>query len=237
MSYSVSMAFTEVANEEEVLKFFNKFRAVIKANLKDIISENEYYIPSIRYTYQKEDRRLMSTFDEYWLCNALTYKFIYLKDKNILACVTDEHDFLKSLFTNFTYFQDSTDQDYPYETWNGIKYFEEIRDKIKAIPCNAEGIEELHKIRSENNLHVWSDYKEEWQKEKEFEYYKRETIYSLILSLFEKKVFNGNEDDSYNISVLYDWGSDAEYFGLFDREVEKMRENNKVNPLDFSVKV
>lgn len=237
MSYSVSMAFTEVADEEEVLKFFNKFRDGIKANLKDIISENEYYIPSIRYTYQKEDRYLMSTFDEYWLCNALTYKFIYLKDKNILACVTNEHDFLKSLFTNFTYFQNSTDQDYPYETWNGIKYFEEIRDKIKTIPHNAEGIDELCKIRAENNLHIWSDYKEEWQKEKEFEYYKRETIYSIIFSLFEKKVFNGTEDDSYYISVLNNWTSDTKCFALFDREVEKMREKHKANSLDFSMKV
>lgn len=220
MSYRVELSFAEVKDSEDVLSFIAKFTKAAKEGAMDIIRDNVAYIPSLRYPLEGK-RNLHYLFNEYWLLNLFTFKFIYLKEYGVLACVTPSYIPFKKLFTNYTYFQNSTDQDYPYATWDGIKYFEKIRDEVKAIPFTEKGAVQLYKYRKERGIRNYHS-EEEFKKfdQKEFEYYKKETIYSAIFDPIEHKVFRDNED-VIKVAVLATY-EDYSILGDFEDYVNRV---------------
>lgn len=196
MSYSIDLAFREVKEGEDSLFIIQQIKNRIIENIDYLIKDNITYSPYIRDSLEWEDldvRELSSkTID--WLERMLMYKFIYFPERHLIACVTTKEPFLEDLFENFTFFQNSCDQDYNYDTWKGIKQFEEVVDKVQPIPYTEEGKQQLIELlRSHHPYWNSSDLEECCKNLESFEYWKRSAVYSIIFDPLEEVVFGTDQ--------------------------------------------
>lgn len=133
MSYYFEMSFKEI-KKEDILDYCISLSEYYKKHAENIIEENKYYIPSIRRNFLETDKYIYAsspwqTADRYWLHKLFDVIYIYWPEKEILGIVGS----IPKEFDNLTTiaFQNSCDQDYDFETWKGISYFEDIVEKYK----------------------------------------------------------------------------------------------------------
>lgn len=79
------------------------------------------------------------------------------------------------------YFQNSCDQDYEFEEWKGIKWFEECAEKWKVA-----SLEEVNRAHTET-------YQSSIDEEDDLEYYRRWSCYNEIWKRFEYTLFNDSQ--------------------------------------------
>lgn len=209
MSYSIDLAFKEVKDGDEVFQIIQKVKKIVLEHSEEIIKNNVAFSPfGARYRYKEgiTENELIDKTEE-WLQRLFTYKFIYFPERGLLACVATEKEFLGEVFTNFTFFQNSCDQDYEYETWKGIKQFEEISDKIVKIPFTEEGKKELKKLvlGYKPCYDTEEELDERYKNQKNFEYGKRSLVYKMIFDPIEDTVFGDGENVLY-VKCLTRWG-------------------------------
>ena len=165
-------------------------------------------MPSARYEHLYKDTRpaVRNDADEAWAKGVFTFRFFYLADHNLVGVFGIPND-VQQVFDATIYFQNSCDQDYKFETWNGVHVFEQIAEKWK----NA------------TNEEVQSKYTEEddgsWDEEIPFDYdyFRRKYAYDEIWDMCEEYLFNEE-------SVVY-----VSMFGYYDfhplmKFVKKCRE-------------
>ena len=130
MSYSATVSFKKL-RPEEIQPFLTKLKKTIISSLDIIARQNYTYSPcfdiSKELSYTQEVRQKM----EAWAAKVFRYRFYFEINGSMLGvfglpdCVTD-------LFDATIYFQDSCDQNYAFDTWNGIPEFEEVARKWQS---------------------------------------------------------------------------------------------------------
>ena len=125
MSYSFTMSFCEVKNKTEA---FDKALAYIKQyqthkGMSALINNRTFPLLTTQAARNNSfayDQALYVTF---------TFRFVYFPKHKILGLVGEFDDFSATS----VYFQNSTDQDYDYEEWNGISLFEKLAKEVKQF--------------------------------------------------------------------------------------------------------
>ena len=132
MSYYFDMGFKDI-KKEEILDFIEEITNDFQENAKEIIKKNITYAPSQMHgdVDDREDYNIAwKKADENWLYSLFEIRFVYWEEYGLIGV----HGCLpKSVEDKLTdiYFQNGTDQDYPYNTWDGVSYFEKVRDEIR----------------------------------------------------------------------------------------------------------
>lgn len=191
MSYSCLISFKKL-KPEEVFPFLQEFKKKYVDNIEQIVREEFVWSPLFKTSplYEKIDpdawdERTFNLKDkvETWLSDKLLkFRWFYFADKNILGVYGVDKS-CQNIFDNTTYFQNSTDQDYEYEIWDGIDIFEKLRDNWKDMS-------------KEDILKLYPDVTD-------FDYFRKTKIYEVIWKMFEDTLEDDN--NALYLSMLGYW--------------------------------
>lgn len=127
MSYGCTLSFKKLA-PHEIQPFFTAFKKEIIDHLDDIAEANYTFSPCFNNSmpFEKiEFKGEMKKEMEAWAAKSLRYQF-YFEANGTLLCVFGVPDCTRNLFDATIYFQDSCNQNYDFDRWNGVPEFEEI---------------------------------------------------------------------------------------------------------------
>lgn len=152
MSYYLNLTFIENVEENQLLKIAAEIHKKAKDPeiMKKIIGDNFHLLDSI------SRGRAPKFQDRYWVTVWLSTKFIYWPDYKLLAYLGNNVKIPNS--TNVS-FQNSSDTNYEYSTWNGIKIFEEIAEKYKNM--KVELLPEFYSYFEDNTIEE-QEYARRW---------------------------------------------------------------------------
>lgn len=146
MSYSINLffntkpCFTKEEAFEKALLFTEKL--IQPENALKLIEDNLLYFPSEKENLNMETKK-PTIGDRYFLDLLFSPQFIYWTKHHMFAVIGD-YAFLKSEYIN-ALFQDSCDQDYEYEEWNGLPFTSLIK-AIKNGEMDDQVIEKYSEI-------------------------------------------------------------------------------------------
>ena len=187
MSYSATICFKTV-REGEIYDFLKQIKDACKEKLEEIAKDEFIYMPSIKndYMVKNDSDWVKEQLDRAWMRNAVfSYRFFYIPEHSLLG-VLSVPSAINDIFDLTCYFQNSCDQDYDFEDWNGIPYFEFIAEKWK----NATD-EEVYKT---------FEYPEEHEEPIDYDYYRRSNAYEEIWGMCEKYLYH--EEDVVYVSMF-----------------------------------
>ena len=207
MSYNFEMSFKEI-EKENVLDFIMYLTKELLENSYEIMNSNLYYFPTSRvakdcipynnyiFEYKENDRN--------WLYKLFTVRLLYWRDKNLIGIQGELPKKTKEKLKTIC-FQNSSDQDYDYDTWSGINYFENIVNEVK--------------LYNENDVKILTDFEFDDFNDDAVEYCKKSLIYEKIYNdleldewLYRADEHNGNFDlFSVNPIVSYDQSVQLSY--------------------------
>ena len=192
MSYSCKISFKQL-EPKDIYNFLKMFKTNILNNLQEISTHEAIYSPMCRQynsSYTKLNREQKKICQD-WAKNVFTYRWFYLSDYNILG-VYGVPNCMDKNFDNNTWFQNSCDQDYEFETWNGITLFEQIANKwSNCTPNFVLGDTDMYTLQ-------------ELQDEETFEYAIKSCCYTQIWSLLEDTLYNDKESVYLSLFNYYD---------------------------------
>lgn len=190
MSYRAEISFKQIA-PENVFAFLKEFKDWVKHYTYEIAEDNFMYCPTVRYLH-KDYVDLYDYSRDWciqWALNVFSYRYIYLPDVELL-CVYGVPTIVQDLLDDTIYFQNSTDQDYNFSTWDKIDLFKEVARKWQAF--TDEEVRERLTLDESDDL----------------QYHRRSACYNEIWNNYlEQSLYN--ED-----SVVY-----VRLFGYYDVEV------------------
>ena len=184
MSYSAEICFKTVSGQE-LYAFLKQIKDACKEKFEDIAKDEFIYMPSVKndHLLKNDSEWAKEQIDRGWMRNsAFSYRFFYIHEHNLLG-VFSVPSAINNIFDLTCYFQNSCDQDYPFEDWNGIPVFEEIANKWKNA-TDSEVKEYYHKRWGE----VWDE-----KENSDLDYYRRSFAYDQIWSFCEKYLYNEEE--------------------------------------------
>lgn len=148
MSYGFSMGFAQAKNFSEAMSLAHEY-VDERMKLMRIVQElerNVYFAPTVRagYTYDQNTaggepnwqlKYLAETADRYWIKSLFSYRFLYWEEQQLLGIVMMEENDASDKWPLYVYFQNSSDQDYPYADWEAgnIPFFTDAVSKAKAL--------------------------------------------------------------------------------------------------------
>lgn len=169
MSYRAEISFKQIA-PENVFAFLKEFKDWVKRYTYEIAEDNFMYCPTVRYLH-KDYVDLYDYSRDWcmqWALNVFSYRYIYLPDVELL-CVYGVPTIVQDLFDDTIYFQNSTDQDYDFSTWDKIDLFKEVARKWQAF--TDEGVREWLTLDESDDLQyhrrsacyneIWNNYLEQ----------------------------------------------------------------------------
>ena len=132
MSYSCQISFKQIKGDD-IFDFFKKLKNEASQHLENIAEDNYVFSPLFKDIYSLNenftiDRDMKLKIEDWTKSSIFTYRYFYDKENEILG-VYSISDCLTDLFDCTVYFQDSCDQNYDFDEWNGIKLFEKIAQK------------------------------------------------------------------------------------------------------------
>lgn len=185
MSYAFQMTFLEVP-QNEVLSVCTEIVNRNWENNSQILEDNLVYIPSVR-NFCRQDvsikdyrRSPWKEADYFWLKNLFQIEFLYWETYGLLGvCGIDLPKISRKSVQ--VYFQNSTDQNYEYKTWNGISVFEQV-------------VKEMLALSEAEILHIAESYDDE--DKLDIEYYRQTAVYKRIYEMLDLESWlwhhNGN---------------------------------------------
>lgn len=219
MSYSATICFKTVEHKE-LYKFFGSLKAFCKANFEQTAKDNFIFMPTINRDYMlKEDSRYAKEqLDRAWMRNAVfNFRFFYLPQHNLLG-MFNIPTVARRLFDATCFFQNSTDQNYDYEDWNGVPLFEKIAEKWK----NA----------TDEEVIAAHDYPDELRESKNFDYYRKTFAYDEIWKICNDFLFS--EDSVVYLSLFggYEIAEQVEFVRLCNKHYQEWRDKDGVRSRD-----
>lgn len=189
MSYYCEISFKKI-EPAEIIQFFKNIKKVCGERIEEIAKTEYSYCPYIQRDLDVPNNFSAITLDKRqeamdWANNSI-FKFKYFYDAELkLLGVFGVTNVLKNLFDKTVVFQNSTDQDYEMQEWEGIECFENIFDKYTNMSDDQVKIE----YKRFNNDDFDKDYEEyanspEKIKEK-LDYVRRSLCYKEIWSRYE----------------------------------------------------
>lgn len=198
MSYSCFISFKKM-KEKDIIPFLKKYKKTTTERLEEIAKENFSYVPYIRNTFDisnkfesfKDVPRELQQEAKYWARSCVfQYKYFY-DTKNKLLCIFGVPTCMYDLFDKTIYFQNSCDQDYERENWEGVEVFEKIYDKWQAY--SDMYIKKIYKKVYGTDFDCeYGDYKEEKIQE-EINYCRRSFAYDEIWKHVGGEMYSENE--------------------------------------------
>lgn len=134
MSYAFGMFFKQI-KQEDLLSFIDKVQSEMRNHANEWIDYNKDYAPSVRSvrSLTNEPKFIKAFMDEYWLNTLFTSRFVYWPNYDLLG--VSGYKFpgeIENWFDGHFTFQNSSDQDYDYETWPaGIDLFATRINRVK----------------------------------------------------------------------------------------------------------
>ena len=197
MSYSCLVSFKKMA-EEDIIPFLREYKKATTSRLADIARENWGYCPHLRNTL-KVPEELSAVSDnavresKHWAKNIFQYKYYYDTGKQLL-CLFGVPNCMRDLFDATVHFQNSCDQDYEREVWEGVEAFEQVFDKWASK--SKENIEEMY--LSEYGIEFRTEFRgyDEGELEREYDYCRRAFAYKEIWASVSPYLY-GDEDAIY----------------------------------------
>lgn len=180
MSYSATICF-KIVREGEIYDFLKQIKDHCKEKFNEIAEDEFIYLPSISkdYLLKNDSDWAKEQIDRNWMRNSVfSYRFFYIPEHNLLG-VFSIPDAVKDIFDLTCYFQNSCDQDYNFEYWNGVPYFEFVAQKWR----NATD-EEVYKT---------FEYPDEHEEPVDYDYYRRSNAYNEIWKMCEKYLYHEEE--------------------------------------------
>lgn len=189
MSYSCTIGFKEI-KPENLYEFLLKFKSEIKNHMEEL-AETEYMFHPISKDFHYDDIDEAVKDYDYMYKGAdwakeyvFKYRWFYMPEHNIVGVFSIDKC-LNYLFDNVSYFQNSCDQNYDFEDWNGLKLFEDIAKKWKNM-----SEDEVKKAFYSDDWHDEDDTMDD------ADYYRKSYCYDEIWKMVGKYL----EDES---SVVY----------------------------------
>ena len=144
MSYECLIHFKNIP-ADKVYGFMQTFKTEVLKKMDDIAKDNFLYMPSIgnSHLYKDVEERIIREIDKAWVHNVFKFRFFYLPKYELLG-IFSVPDGFQDMFDNVTFFQNSCDQNYDFEVWNGVPLFEEIANKWKNVFSDKD-VFELYK--------------------------------------------------------------------------------------------
>ena len=189
MSYNCTIAFKKL-EPAALYSFLHTFKTNTTEHLEDIAENNYIFSPFMKKYFFKTDTieltpELYEETATWARMYVFNHRFFYMPSIKLLG-VYSVHKSLEYLFDTVCYFQNSCDQDYPFEDWNGIDVFEKIEKKWQSA-----SEEELLKVLCQKDY-----FDEEKLTPEKLDYYRRSAVYDEIWKMVEHTLY----DDS---SILY----------------------------------
>lgn len=179
MSYGATIHFKSIS-AEEVYPFFQKLKTALAEKFEEIAKDNFLWMPSIRNAHRYKDisPEAKMDIDRAWVLDCLfKFRYFYIPEHCLLGIFSVPRE-IEGLFDNVTYFQNSCDQDYDFDEWNGIPIFEQIASKWKNTPDKEMAL--LYAAKGCGKPEELT----------EFDYYRRSFAYDEIWEMFDQYLFN-----------------------------------------------
>lgn len=221
MSYWCEICFKEIAGDD-VYAFLQKLKAEAIAHIPEIAENNASFSPLFKKHSWESDfepsRELREATIDWAKSNVFRYRFFYDKEHHLLGVYSID-DCMHSLFDCVHEFQNSCDQNYNFDTWNGVGCFEEVARKWQEA--------------SDEKVKVWhkEHFEVEWDSDREsrLDYYRQSAAYHEIWENFEHTL----EDDSsvvyFSLFGFYDFEAMAMFYACVEDAVkQKIKDWNKV---------
>ena len=195
MSYSCFISFKQLECNE-IYSFLKKIKAAAIENMDEIAADEYHYCPLCRNELYLPDNymdisREKKESSKNWAINCVfMYRYFYDEEHHLLGMygVTNK---LQDLFDATVHFQNSCDQNYDKDDWEGVKLFEETYDRWMSYSKN----DIVQKYNEKNGDNAWedehSDNEEYW-----LDYYRKDMCYNEIWMLFEDTLY-------YHDNTLY----------------------------------
>lgn len=200
MSYRCEISFKEIC-AEEVYDFLVILKDKLIDNIENIAKDNYIYAPFVRYQskpYTKLENYSDIECNNSWVKQVFTYRYFYLKQYNLLG-IYGLPSSVQNLFDDTIFFQNSTDQDYSFDTWDKVELFKRVAEKWKT--CADEYV-----VRT-LDLDV--------DKKKDINYFRRSSCYSEIWNKYISHTLY-NDDSVIYFSCLgyYDLAVVKRFFSV-----------------------
>lgn len=217
MSYGFNMFFKQVESKTEAFEFGIKVMNSLKKNAEEYIRKYKYCIPSHCDFLEDTSSNSYKQADEYWLYMMFVKSFTYWEEKKLIGMFGERLPKETAiLFDTEVYFQDSTDQDYDYETWGDkISYFKEIVNRVQNM--DKESLLEVMKQRWHYDEDEVDEIQETREKiEKDPLYYRQSAAYEIIFDELDLSTWmdDGDESDKFTRFNLCSINGGDEYFKL-----------------------
>lgn len=180
MSYKLDLSFKN-CKAQDVYKNICEFEDLLLKNAEQYIKDNLIFIKIDKekdkfYNTEQVDKFISTLFKHHiWYCEEIS-----------ALCIVWGSDIkeINDWFDGYVYFQNSTDQDYEYKTWNFNKYFRKIKNHINKMKIDKFVKEYIQS----------KDYYDENDKEhilKDVDYYKKSFVYETIEKIIDPIWKNG----------------------------------------------
>lgn len=126
MSYGFDLNFVNCKDLPDAFNRALQTTEACYAHLKELLDREYVFIPSVRYCLSGDHKKA----NELWLTRLLEMNFVWWPEYKLLGLVGGGWpNAVLHMFTKCVYFQDSSDQNYDFDTWEGLKEpFREIVD-------------------------------------------------------------------------------------------------------------
>lgn len=156
MSYGFSMGFAQAKDLSEAMNLALEYvgMRMEPKRVTEELKRNIYYVPTIRARYacnknvpysqrNMQLENLADMADRYWVKNLFSYRFLYWEKQRLLGIVMMKDEDLSDKWPLCVYFQNSTDQNYPYGDWEvgNIPFFTDAVSKAKPLRAAIEACE------------------------------------------------------------------------------------------------
>ena len=196
MSYNCTISFKKIGLKD-IYKFLQEYKKFIIENLNKIVEDEYMWCPSVKNRIGKIDYKELTAneidLDENWFCRIFKHRFFYDDEFGLLG-IYGVPTVSRKLFDKTVYFQNSCDQDYGFEDWEGIPEFENIYNKCMQLTA-----EELKAKKD----YIDDDYIKE-EDEEGLNYYRRSFAYDKIWERYEWSLWNDNDVIYLSLFNLWD---------------------------------
>lgn len=191
MSYYCEIYFKQI-DGDNIHDFLIEFKKCAIEKIPEIAKEAAYFSPLADEVIFKNGDILSDDLRKKtmtWGRNSVfSYRYFYNKELHLLGVYGAGEQFA-DLFDDVITFQNSTDQNYEYETWSKIESFKKIADKWMNMPHDA-----VRTIHLKNNKSDYDFDVEYWRKS-----YTYAEIWDLLSSTFE------NNDEMIYLKLFSDF--------------------------------
>ena len=183
MSYGAQICFKTIP-AKDLFGFFQNLKTECSQKFKEIAKDNFLYLPSKRSEYKKIDEYLQEQANRSWMRdNIFSFRYFYLPELELLGMFSIPNE-VENLFDTSIYFQNSSDQDYEWEVWNGVEKFEAVAYKWQNLSNEA-----VFKHYRTND----GGFSDDEESTFDYDYYRKTFCYDEIWDLIDKFLYHESQ--------------------------------------------